>query len=190
MPFSSSALTRGPRRERPCAPGTTNWRRPCAARSSMPCRIAASQSSSAPHTSAAVRSGSSISRGFGEDGVGVDAVGEHAAVAIEDLAPLRRNVDGVELLALGARLAARRAERPAGRRAAPRWPISPDEQTRRRRPSGRDCSGRTPGRLDDATRPRPVDAPRVLPDDRRRGVLPGRDDGLDRGAGGAGPPAR
>ncbi len=104
MPFSSSALTRA------ASSGVTFRARytNCGvlAQRLAPCawRIAASQLSSAPHTSEAVRSGSVVLARVGEDGVGVDAVGEHAAVAVEDLAALRRNVDGVELLAVGARL--------------------------------------------------------------------------------------
>ena len=43
-------------------------------------------------------------RGIGEDAVGVDAVGEHLAVAVDDLAALGRRGDRAHVLPIGARL--------------------------------------------------------------------------------------
>ena len=61
------------------------------------------QSSSAPHSAAAVLRGVGDLGGHGVDRVGVDAVGEQPAVAIEDLAALGGRRHGAHLLPLGAR---------------------------------------------------------------------------------------
>ena len=111
------------------AGGRRRTRVPLRMRSTSACRSSASQSSSAPHSDAARLLGVADLGRHRVDRVRVHAVGEHVAVAIEDLAALGRRVDRPQLLALGARRRARRGGRPAGRPAAPRWRPTRAEKT-------------------------------------------------------------
>ena len=99
---------------------------------------------------------SSISVGIGDDRVGVDAVGQHAAVAIDDVAALGRQRRSCCICCWSARAPCRRARRPGGTPAALRCRRSTAAKSRRRqraaiggcrasRPAGGSAGARTRG---------------------------------------------